>query len=143
MINDNTIELIEEMLFKISRQMKEEMSYTKDLTYLSTLQIQALVFIKRNKKVSMGDIAEYFCVELPSATSLLNKLFNRKLIKRCENQQDRRLVMITLTSAGETLLKQARYEQRKKLGKILSHLSKKEKIDLLAILETLNNKLQK
>lgn len=143
MINDNTIELIEEMLFKISRQMKEKMSYTKNLTHLSILQIQTLVFIKRNKEVSMSDIAKYFCIELPSATSLLNKLFDRKFIKRSENQQDRRLVIVALTSAGETVLKQARCEQRKKLKKILFHLSKKEKIDLLAILETLNNKLQK
>lgn len=129
-------------MFQVFRRMKEKMSYTNSLTHLSILQIQTLIFLNKNKKVSMSDIAGYFRIELPSATSLLNKLYEQKLVERHEDEQDRRLVMITLTDEGKTLLKQAMCERKKKIEKILSYLSKKERLDLLAILETLNNKLQ-
>jgi MarR family transcriptional regulator, organic hydroperoxide resistance regulator len=142
MKEDNIIELVE-MLFKISRLMKEEMSYTNKLTHLSVLQIQTLIFLNQNKKVSMSDIAEYFRIELPSATSLLNILCDQKLVKRYEDCEDRRLVMITLTSDGKTLLEQVIHERKKKLEKTLSYLSAKEKSELLTILNTLNKRLQK
>jgi DNA-binding MarR family transcriptional regulator len=142
MKSDNTLELVE-MLFKISRLMKEEMSFTNELTHLSVLQIQTLIFLNHNKIVSMSDIAEYFHIELPSATSLLNKLCDQKLVKRYEDVEDRRLVRVTLTDSGTTLLEQVIRERRKKLEKMLSYLSEKERFELLTILQTLNSKLRK
>ena len=121
----NTIEIME-VMFEISRCMKEEMAYTHDLMHLSILQIQALIFISQNKKVSMGDIAGYFHIELSSATSLLNKLYNQKLVDRHIDKEDKRLVLILLTEEGKSLLKQAMNQRRKKLEKILSYLSEKE-----------------
>jgi DNA-binding MarR family transcriptional regulator len=138
----NTLELVE-MLFKISRRMKEEMSFTNNLTHLSILQIQTLIFLNQNQKVSMGDIAEYFRIELPSATSLVGKLCDQKLVERYEDQKDRRLVRISLTGEGKTLLEQAICQRRKKLEKVLSYLSEQEKSELFTILQTVNTKLQK
>ena len=142
MEKDNTIELVE-LMFKVFRSMKEKMSYTDKLTHLSVLQIHTLIFLKHNKKNSMSDIANYFHIELPSATSLVNKLCDQKLVKRYEDEKDRRLVMIALTEGGEALLKQVMCERKKKIKKILSYLSIKERKDLSTILVTLNNKLQK
>jgi len=94
--------------------MKGEMSYTCNLTHLSVLQIQTLFYLKQNQKTSMSDIAQYFRIELPSATSLINKLSDQKLVKRYDDLQDRRLVMLTLTSEGKTLLEQAMAQRQKK-----------------------------
>ena len=138
----NTTKLIE-TLFEISRFMKQEMSYTGNLTHLSILQIQTLVFLNQNKNVSMTDIAGHFHIELPSATSLLNKLCDQKLVERTEDEQDRRLVIIALTSEGKTLLRQAMQQRKVKIQKILDFLSEKERTDLLSILETINMKLRK
>ena len=142
MKTDNTFELVE-MLFKISRLMKEKMSFKSDLAHLSILQIQTLIFLNKNEKVSMSDIAQHFLIELPSATSLINKLADQDLVKRLEAEHDRRLVMITLTKAGKNLLEKAMSQRQKKLKKILSYLSAKEKQDLLSIFISLDNKLQK
>jgi DNA-binding MarR family transcriptional regulator len=141
MKEDKTGELLE-MLFKISRLMKGDMSYTNNFTHLSLLQVQTLIFLCQNKKSSMSDIAQYFRIELPSATSLINKLSKQKLIDRCEDPQDRRLVMITLTNEGKVLLEQVVHERKIKLEKMLSYLSVQEKSQLLTILTTLNNRLQ-
>jgi DNA-binding MarR family transcriptional regulator len=144
MKEDNTLELLE-MIFKIARLMKGEMSFTHNLTHLSILQIQTLVFLKqsKDKKVTMSDIAECFQIELPSATSLVNKLCDQKLVQRNTDSSDRRLVIIVLTEEGKKLLDQAMCARRKKLENILSYLSNKEKSDLLNIFKTLESRLQK
>jgi DNA-binding MarR family transcriptional regulator len=144
MTQDNTIELVE-MLFKVSRQMKDEMSFTNNLVHLSILQIQTLIFLNQNKdkQVSMTDIAEYFHIELPSATSLLNILYDQKLVERHTDENDRRLVIIVLTAEGKKLVEQAMHDRRIKLEKILSYLSGKEKLELLNIFKTLDSRLQK
>jgi DNA-binding MarR family transcriptional regulator len=138
-----TIELVD-MIFKVSRLMKQEMSYTNNLIHLSILQIQTLLFLNQHKNdtVSMGDIAEYFRIELPSATSLLNKLCDQKLVERHTDPTDRRLVLITVTQDGKKLLEQAMIHRKKKLETLLSYLSEKEKVELLHIFKTLQNKLE-
>jgi DNA-binding MarR family transcriptional regulator len=142
MKKDNTIELVE-MMFKILRLMKQKMAYTNNLVHLSILQIQTLFFLSQNKKTSMGEIANYFHIELPSATSLVNKLCDQKFVVRHADEQDRRLVLIILTAEGKKMLLQAMSQRRKKLEKVLSYLSVAEKSELLSILKTLNTKLEK
>lgn len=144
MQKDNPNELVE-MIFNVSRLMKDEMSFTNNLIHLSILQIQTLFFLNQNKdkKVTMTDIAGNFRIELPSATSLINKLCDQKLVERKADKTDRRLVIIVLTEEGKKLLEQAMASRRKKLEKILSYLSFKEKVELLNIFKTLGEKLQK
>ncbi len=138
----NNNELVE-MVFAVSRLMKGEMSYTNNLTHLSVLQIQTLFYLNRHEKTSMSDLAGYFHTELPSVTSLINKLCIKKLVVRREDSEDRRLVMVTLTSEGKKLLEDAMKSRRDKFEKLLSYLSEKEQGDLLQIFTTLRDKLQK
>ena len=91
----------------------------------------------------MSEIAGYFRIELPSATSLINKLCDQKLVTRHADPDDRRLVLITLTEEGQKLVIQAMHQRRIKLEKMLSYLSEREKSDLLSIIRTLGTKLQK
>ncbi len=142
MKKDIAIELMETM-FGVFRLMKGKMSSHNLTQHLSILQIQALFYLDRNENIPMSDIADYFHIELPSATSLLNKLYDQKLVKRHEDPQDRRLVRISLTSKGKTLLEQAMQERRKTMEKMLSYLSGKEKVELLNIMKTLRNRMQK
>ena len=130
-------------MFEIFRSMRKEMSYQNELMHLSALQMQALIFISENKKTSMTDIAEYFHIEMPSATSLLNKLCDQKIVKRHEDENDRRLVIIIITDKGKELLKLGMQIRRKKLEKMLSYFTDKEKKELLKLLKTLNNRIQK
>ena len=144
MQKNSTVELVDAM-FKISRLFKHEMTFTHKLVHLSILQIQTLIFLvkSKDKKVSMGDIAEYFQIELSSATSLLNKLYDQKLVERHPDVEDRRLVLITLSAQGKRLVVQAMADRRKKLEEMLSYLSEQEKQELLNIFGTIGKRLQK
>lgn len=142
MKSNTTFEQLADMIFHITRLMKHKMSFTSELASLSIQQIQTLIFISHHEKVTMSDIAEYFHIELPSATSLLNKLYDQKLVRRLEDEKDRRLVLITLTNKGKDLEKIANRKRREKLRKVLSYLPEKEQSDLLNILKTLYTKLE-
>ena len=142
MKTNSTDELVD-LLFTISRLMKQKMSYTSNLMHLSILQIQALMFIHKNMKTTMSGIAKYFKIELSSATSLITKLSDQKLVTRLHDPMDHRLVRITLTDEGKIMLERAMRERRIKLERILSYLSVKENSELFSILEALNTRMQK
>jgi len=141
MKSDTTNKLIE-ATFAFSRLMKDSMCYTSAITHLSMLQLQALIFIKKNPNVPMREIAEHFRIELPSATSLLNKLNTMDLVERKTDEEDRRIVRINLTIEGQTLLKNAMIERTEKTEKLLSFLSEEDKAALLRIIMTLTVKME-
>ena len=113
MKHDITNELIE-VMFNISRVMKEQMSFKNHLMELSVLQIQTLIFLKNSEKVSMSDIADYLHIELPSATSLVNKLSRQKRLSSLS------VLRVTITDSGKSLLDQAITERKTKLHNALS-----------------------
>jgi DNA-binding MarR family transcriptional regulator len=123
--------------------MKETMSFSSDFANLSLLQIQALIFIKRYERVQMSEIAQNFTIELPSATSLVNKLCILKLVERKSDESDRRLVRIVLTRKGEEMLEKVMNERSKNIRKNISILSEDDRKDLLRITKTLLEQMQK
>ncbi len=134
--------LIEE-IFKFSRYMKSHMCFDSELARLSMLQMQALIFLKKNKAAQMSEIAQYFTIELPSATSLINKLTRLELTERKADDHDRRLVRITITKQGEKLLQQAMEAHSKKMKETLSYLSETDKKELLRIMQKLTATIEK
>ena len=132
-----------ETLFKSSRLVHERMGYNSDIAHLSLLQIQALSFLKRNANAQMREIAAHFRIELPSATSLLNKLVSLQLVKRLPDLNDRRLVRVALTEEGEALLQKALNEKTAHFEQMLSYLTETEKKELLRLLEKLNERMEK
>ncbi len=142
MARDKTSELVE-TIFNTARLLKAHMSYTGKLTHLSILQIQTLFFLSKHKNVPMNEIARYFGIELPSATSLLNKLYAHRLVTRHVDKTDRRLTRISLTAQGEKLLDEALCARRKKLKKVLSYLTGDEQEKLYDLVKTITRRFQK
>jgi len=140
-MEDIALELIE-TLFQIARLVKNKISFTNNSTCLSALQLYALRYIDKHQEASMGDIADYFTIELPSATSLINKLVKDKLIVRCEGKNDRRKVRLILTPKGRKTLQRIQNRSKYNLRRVLTDLSEKEQLDLLSILQSLQEKLK-
>lgn len=132
-----------EAIFKLSRAMKEGMSFDQDLVHLTVLQLQTLIFLKKQKSVPMTELARQFKIELPSATSLINKLAKAKLILRKTDNQDRRVIKISLSKQGVILLQKAMQERERKIQINLAYLSCKDKQNLLVILEKIIDRIDK
>lgn len=122
-------------IFKVSRFMRETTSHDHTMSALTLLQMQALVYLKRNINAQMSEIAQEFHIELPSATSLINTLVKAQLVRRHTDEEDRRLVRVSLTNAGDNLLEKALEKKCQHMQRSLSYLSSKDKGQLLAILE--------
>jgi DNA-binding MarR family transcriptional regulator len=141
-MNKNISEELSEKVFAISRIIKGSMIYKSALYHLSLLQIQALEFLSRNEHAQMSEIADYLRIELSSATSLLNKLYELRLVERQNDPNDRRLVRIILTEEGKRLIKEASRERNEKVERILSFLPDTDKNELLRILKIIYNKME-
>ena len=126
-----------EGIFTLTRMMKEHMHSKSDLVHLSMVQVQAMIFLKKQPESTMNEIASHFHIELPSATSLVNKLVKAKLAKRVTDKKDRRIVRVTLTAHGKQLLEEAMKERSEKMRQLLSHLDTTEKEHLLKITDKL------
>lgn len=135
--DENIIELI----FHVSKNLRGKMEYSSDLGNLSMSQFMTLLYIKKNKAISMKEISEHFSIEMSSATSVLNRLVSSKLVKRMTDKKDRRVVRLALTTQGEELFKKAIIAHKKKIQKVLSYLSDKQKIELYKILKVLEEKI--
>lgn len=133
---------IMDAMFTISRLMRDEMGYNSDFAHLSLLQIQVLIFLKNNTNTKMREIADYFKVEMPTATSIVSTLHSMKLVKREINKDDRRIVRMKLTAKGESVLHEAMMLRKKKLHKMLSYLSVNNKKKMLSITNTLIKKME-
>ena len=125
-----------QLLFKMSRLIRDEMTFNCYAARLSMLQYHTLVFLKEKKKVQMNEIAEHFHIEMPTATSLLNKLVSLHLVKRTSDKKDRRIVFTALTKKGQEVLKEALQLHNKKVNMILGALSPREQSSLFKILQT-------
>lgn len=139
---DTTGPLID-TIFSFSRCMREKMGVNSDVAKLSVVQLQTLVFLKKNTSPSMKKIADYLQVELPSATSLIENLVKMDLVMRTTDSEDKRSVQILLTPAGETLLHKAKKERAATIEKVLSPLSENEKKQLQEILKKMINNMER
>ncbi len=138
-MNDKINSQISETIFKLFKSMKPTMSYDSKTFHLTMVQFEALICLKHNSNMQMGDIAECFSITMPSATALVDKLIEMKFVSRNNDSKDRRIVKISLTKQGEKLLEEAMKQRINKMNKFLSSISRKDKEDLLRILQRITD----
>jgi DNA-binding MarR family transcriptional regulator len=143
-MNDKVInEQIAEVMFALSRSMKDGMKFDSATAQLTILQIHALMFIAKHEKVTMTEVAKQFDISLPTATVLSDKLVKAGLIGRQNDQNDRRIVKLVLTKEGNDLHSKAMKQRTTKFNNMLSYLSIEEKQQLLHIMQRLVGGMQK
>lgn len=123
-----------DIMIKLQKQIKEVCTFEIKKNLLTITQFQALLFIKGKRNVQMKDIANYFSVTMPTATSLIDKLIRENLVLRKNDSKDRRITNVSLTKLGEKLLKDAVKQKTNRSSKLLSNLNFKEKSDLFSLL---------
>ena len=118
-----------ELMFTVSRAMKDKMSYESEFINLTYIQMRTLLLIhSKSSSIQMKDIAEHFSIEMPTATSLVNKLYKLDMIERIPDSNDRRIVRIVLSKKGAALLEKIITKHKQRLGKMLSYLTDKQKV---------------
>lgn len=136
--NANTEKIIA-LIFSVGRVIRKQVCEDEGACHLSILQIETLRYIRENKKVLMKELADYLHITPPSATSIVDDLFNQRLVRRLENRKDRRTIRISLTARGKRILENSLRKKLEGFRKKIRILSSNEKKSLLKILEKIAN----
>ncbi len=102
---------------------------------LTVMQFYALCVLENDKSIPMNSLSKLLFCDASNVTGIVDRLFQRKLIKREENPNDRRVKMITLTPEGYEVCKKIFADIPKVTPDGLSTLSKEKQKQLLDLLK--------
>ncbi len=95
-----------------------------------------LVLLEKKDSLTMSEIGKELCMPKPNVTTLVDKLIKYKLVKRVNDESDRRKINIMLTKQGELSIKKARNNL---IGYIKEKLMALNEDELKTLSVSLNN----
>ena len=107
---------------------------------LSVPQFRTLAFLSRHPGSSLSAAAEHIGLTLPTMSVLVEGLVQRGLVVREPDARDRRRVLLTLTTTGQALHRQAQDGAADWLAGLLEPLNEQEResiVQALAVLRPL------
>ena len=93
---------------------------------LSMAQLNILYTLKRCGEMPMSRLAEMLNVSLSNATGLIDRIEERGLVERSRVPEDRRIVLIRVTAAGEQMLHELDILSDDLLRSVLGRLTRTE-----------------
>ena len=87
---------------------------------LSVPQFRVLAFLGRHRGASLSVVAEHLGIADATASAMVERLVQRGFVSRETHPQERRRVVIDLTTAGAALLREARERARAYLAASLT-----------------------
>lgn len=122
----------------ISRVFAAMESFSGDAS-ISKPELLALEAISREEGLMMSDLGRKLDISLSTATGIIDRLIEKKLVKRERNGGDRRVVRVVLTDKGRRT--NLTYQKQKKeiFARMLGALSSGEQEQLIHILEKISN----
>lgn len=102
---------------------------------VTLVQYRALVLLASRGEMNVGVLAGALGVHQSTATRLCDRLVSRGLVDREVAHDNRREVVISLTSAGETLIRAVTAHRRAEIEVVLSRVKAKERAAIAAALQ--------
>ena len=102
-------------------------------------QLAVLFNVAFSGTESIKEIAQQFGMTSSAATQLVNALVANGLLKRQADTNDRRKVLVALTSDGKTVLLEAKKRRRKHMTEVLGALSDTELETLIRLQEKITS----
>ena len=98
-------------------------------------QKRILILLNENHDFTQKELTDRLEIKPGSASEILAKLENAGLIKRTQNEADRRTTDIQLTEEGAALATEAAQQRRQRHEQMFTCLSEEEQATLLSLLE--------
>ena len=93
---------------------------------LTTAQMKVLILFEDNNRFSMGELSSLYSVSVSTMTSMVGRLFQSGMLRRDPDENDRRIVLVSLTAKGKRVLTRLVNARREVLGKFLVTLDRDE-----------------
>ncbi len=121
----------------IMRTIRTEMR-SRRTAELSIPQFRSLLYLKRKPDSSLQDLAVHLGLTSPTVCKMVDGLVADELVTRQDSPQDRRKILLALTSRGQVILEQAHSGTRARLVDILATLGADERAMILEAMKVLH-----
>jgi len=98
-------------------------------------ELLALEAISKEEGLMMSDLGKRLDISLSTATGIIDRLIEKKLVKRERNGGDRRVVRVVLTDKGRKTNQTYQKQKKELFGRMLGALDPEEQGELIKILE--------
>ena len=122
-------DLVKQIIFQIRRLIQARELYTKELNkkyQVSASQLNCLLALYENGPLPPSRIARHIMVNSSTVTGIIDRLEHKGLVRRMRTSQDRRVITIELTVAGDKLAEHAPPPIQQKIVDGLQKLQKSE-----------------
>lgn len=136
---ENTIRIIE-AFDKISKVFASMECFTKEIS-LSKPELLTLESVFKQKELTMSKLANNLDIGFSTATSIIDRLIEKKLVVRERNHGDRRVVKVLLSKEGEKII--SSYQEQKKISfkKMIEFLTEGEQESFVIVLEKIADRM--
>lgn len=91
----------------------------------------------QQKPITMGELSRALDVPLSTATRIVDWLEANNYAKRLADPEDRRIVLVTLTDAGQGICRTITDLIQKRVDRLLFHLTSQERQSLIGLMQKL------
>ena len=97
-----------------------------DIGDVTLPQFRALVVISSRPETTVSDLASALDIHPTTATRLVDRLVRKRLVRRAEQAEDRRVTLLHLTASGQRLVRRVTNRRAKQLAEIARRMPSDE-----------------
>jgi len=124
------------------RSMESHYRRVEERSGLGGAQVWALAEVEAQQGLTVGELADRLAIHLSTASNLVRRLEELKLVTRSRSREDQRVVQLAVTAAGRRKLEQAPKPSMGLLQQALSEMPPGELAALGAELDKLLRRMQ-
>ena len=109
---------------------------------VTSSQLLAIFLLSQSKEMTMGQMSVMLDLTPRAITGLTAGLEKKKYIKRRRDQEDARIVWLSLSDSGKNFLRKVRPDASRKLANLFEVLTKSEQIELVRLIEKLTDNMK-
>ncbi len=123
-----------------SRELREKgRDPHEDMAFMFRIPI---LLSQRETPPTMGELSTELGIPLSSATRMADWLVDAKIVERCNDPRDRRVVRLCMTKHGQELIELSSEYMRARISQLLSHFTDDEQKELLRLMTKLIDSIE-
>jgi DNA-binding MarR family transcriptional regulator len=127
----------------VNEQVFAKTAYSESHAYaqfkdLSLMQVNTIRLIEHYKPCTMSTLAKSMGLTMGSVTQLIDRLIERKYVKRIRSTEDRRVVYAELTAKGKKVIQATRQQVEDFANDMLSKFTTEEQENILDVFERMH-----
>lgn len=102
-------------------------------------QLAILRYVRDRGECTSTELADFFFVGKSSITAIIKRLVDKDLIRRLTDEKDRRFTYLSLTPAGDQLVRETTDMIEELMAKYMTHFDNREATQFIETFEKLAN----